>query len=70
MLYPRADGLRRSQASSIARLVRLEGIVISASVLSSRAIKLHLSCKSCGHVQKMDVAGGFSGFTLPRKCGS
>jgi len=58
------------QASSISNLVRLPGIVISASVLSSRAVRLHLTCKSCRHVTTMEVQGGFSGFQLPRKCGS
>lgn len=57
-----------SQASNISRLVRLPGIVISASTLSSRAIRLHLQCKSCRHVTSMEVQGGFSGFQLPRKC--
>ncbi|ORY76848.1 MCM-domain-containing protein [Leucosporidium creatinivorum] len=61
---------RELGATSISRLVRLPGIVISASVLSSRAIRLHLTCKSCRHVAHMEVQGGFTGFTLPRKCGS
>ncbi|GAA5881058.1 hypothetical protein JCM16303_004661 [Sporobolomyces ruberrimus] len=61
---------RELGASSISNLVRLPGIVISASVLSSRAVRLHLNCKSCRHVASMEVQGGFSGFQLPRKCGS
>ncbi|GAA5847907.1 hypothetical protein JCM9279_003486 [Rhodotorula babjevae] len=59
---------RELGATNISRLVRLPGIVISASVLSSRAIRLHLTCKSCRHVTTQDVQGGFSGFQLPRKC--
>ncbi|GAA5964585.1 hypothetical protein JCM3765_007632 [Sporobolomyces pararoseus] len=61
---------RELGASSISNLVRLPGIVISASVLSSRAVRLHLNCKSCRNVTTMEVQGGFSGFQLPRKCGS
>ncbi|GAA5913817.1 MCM DNA helicase complex subunit MCM5 [Sporobolomyces salmoneus] len=61
---------RELGASSISNLVRIPGIVISASVLSSRAVGLHLNCKSCRHVTEMEVQGGFSGFQLPRKCGS
>lgn len=60
----------REQATSISQLVRLPGIVISASVLASRAIKLHITCKSCRHVAHMDIQGGFAGFSLPRRCGS
>lgn len=72
---PRNPSLRTTadtsiQATSISQLVRLPGIIISASVLSSRAIRLHITCKSCRHVSHMEVQGGFSGFSLPRKCGS
>ncbi|KAG0654141.1 minichromosome maintenance protein 5 [Rhodotorula mucilaginosa] len=59
---------RELGATNISRLVRLPGIVISASTLSSRAIRLSLQCKSCRHVMSMEVQGGFSGFQLPRKC--
>ena len=62
------DALSCTQATNISRLVRLPGIVISASTLSSRAIRLSLQCKSCRHVMSMEVQGGFSGFQLPRKC--
>ncbi|GAA5888758.1 hypothetical protein JCM5296_000094 [Sporobolomyces johnsonii] len=61
---------RELGATNISHLVRLPGIVISASVLSSRAVRLHLTCKSCRHVTTMEVQGGFSGFQLPRQCGS
>ncbi|CAD6584776.1 MAG: minichromosome maintenance protein 5 [Cyphobasidiales sp. Tagirdzhanova-0007] len=64
----RALQFRDLHASYISKLVRLPGIVISASVLTSRASKLHITCKSCRHVQTLTVQGGFSGFTLPRRC--
>lgn len=57
-------------ASNISKLVRMPGIVISASTLSSRATMLHLACKSCRHVRRISVQGGFTGFTLPRVCSS
>lgn len=63
-----ADVRTADQATSISQLVRLPGIVISASVLASRATKLHLTCKGCRHVTSLSVSGGFSGFTLPRVC--
>lgn len=61
---------RELGATVISRLVRLPGIVVSASVLASRAIRLHLVCKNCTHIAHVDVEGGFSGFVLPRMCGS
>lgn len=56
------------QANYISKLVRLPGIVISASVLTSRASRLHITCKACRHVATINVVGGFTGFTLPRRC--
>ncbi|KAI9601737.1 hypothetical protein KEM48_000840 [Puccinia striiformis f. sp. tritici PST-130] len=42
-------------APNISKLVRMPGIVISASTLSSRATMLHLTCKSCRHVRRIAV---------------
>lgn len=64
----RALQFRDLHASYISKLVRLPGIVISASVLTSRASRLSLTCKACRHVMSMTVSGGFSGFSLPRRC--
>lgn len=55
-------------APNISKLVRMPGIVISASTLSSRATMLSLRCKVCSHSQRITVQGGFTGFTLPRVC--
>ena len=59
---------RELGATSISHLVRVPGIVVSASVLTSRAIRLHLVCRSCRSTTHLNVQGGFSGFTLPRRC--
>lgn len=57
-------------APNISKLVRMPGIVISASTLASRATVLHLMCRSCRHVKRMTIQGGFTGYTLPRQCDS
>ncbi|KAL6402344.1 DNA replication licensing factor mcm5 [Ilyonectria robusta] len=54
---------------TIARLVRVPGIVIGASVMSSKATELHLQCRNCQHTQTIPILGGFTGVTLPRICG-
>lgn len=54
---------------TIARLVKVPGIVIGASVMSSKATEIHVQCRNCQHVQFLHVLGGFSGVTLPRQCG-
>lgn len=61
-------------ADTMNKLVRVPGIVISASVLSSRATKLHLQCRSCQTAKIIYPAGGMGGVGggsdrgLPRFC--
>lgn len=61
-------------ANTMNKLVRIPGIVISASVLSSRATKLHLACRSCHNIKSIYPSGGLGGLGsgtdrgLPRVC--
>ena len=61
-------------ADTMNKLVRIPGIVISASVLSSRATELHLQCRSCKHNMKIRPSSGLGGVGaggdrgLPRIC--
>jgi DNA replication licensing factor MCM5 len=52
----------------VSHLVRIPGIVIGASTLSSKATSLHIQCRNCGNVEHIAVNSGFSGITLPRVC--
>ncbi|KAI3316871.1 MCM2/3/5 family protein [Xylariaceae sp. AK1471] len=61
--------IRNLDSETIARLVRVSGIVIGASVMSSKATELHIQCRNCLHTQQISVIGGFTGVTLPRQCG-
>ncbi|KAI1337514.1 MCM-domain-containing protein [Xylariaceae sp. FL0016] len=61
--------IRNLDSETIARLVRVSGIVIGASVMSSKATELHIQCRNCLHAQTIPVFGGFTGVTLPRQCG-
>ncbi|EPE33762.1 Nucleic acid-binding protein [Glarea lozoyensis ATCC 20868] len=60
--------IRDLDALKISRLVRVPGIVIGASVLSSKATALHIQCRNCRQTKILPVAGGFSGVSLPRIC--
>lgn len=53
----------------MSRLVRIPGIVIGASTLSSKATALQIECRNCHHPESIPITGGFSGVTLPRTCG-
>ncbi|OCH96700.1 MCM-domain-containing protein [Obba rivulosa] len=65
---------RDLSANTVSRLVRIPGIVISASVLSSRATKLHLQCRACRSTKIIYPPGGLGGIGggsdrgLPRVC--
>ncbi|RWA11488.1 hypothetical protein EKO27_g3601 [Xylaria grammica] len=61
--------IRNLDSETIARLVRVSGIVIGASVMSSKATELQIQCRSCSHTQGVPILGGFTGVTLPRQCG-
>ena len=61
--------IRNLDSLTISRLVRVPGIVIGASVMSSKATDLHIECRNCGHAQDLPVLNGFTGVTLPRQCG-
>ena len=61
--------IRDLTAQSVSHLVRIPGIVIGASTLSSKATLVTIQCRNCQHIQQIAVEGGFSGITLPRQCG-
>lgn len=60
--------IRDLNARYISKLVRIPGIVIGASTLSSKATVLQLVCRNCRHMTRLNVGSGFSGVQLPRHC--
>ncbi|KAI9230827.1 MAG: MCM2/3/5 family-domain-containing protein [Piptocephalis tieghemiana] len=60
--------IRDIDASSIGKLLKVPGIIIAASSLSSKATHVHLMCKACKHIKFVSLPGGFSGLSLPRQC--
>ncbi|KAJ5907165.1 DNA replication licensing factor mcm5 [Penicillium subrubescens] len=61
--------IRDLNATNVSHLVRIPGIVIGASTISSKATTVHIRCKTCDHSENLTVDGGFSGLSLPRQCG-
>ncbi|KAH8100472.1 MCM-domain-containing protein [Cristinia sonorae] len=65
---------RDLSANTMNRLVRIPGIVISASVLSARATRLHLQCRACRSTKVVTPPAGLGGVGggsdrgLPRVC--
>ncbi|KAI5816898.1 MCM2/3/5 family-domain-containing protein [Pyronema omphalodes] len=60
--------IRDLDASHISKLVRIPGIVIGASTMSSKATELQIQCRNCQSTKRIPISGGFSGITLPRTC--
>lgn len=71
ILYSNANkvSIRNLDSEHISKIVRVSGIIISASVLSSRATQVQLICRTCKHTMKMTVRSGFGQIQLP-KCQS
>lgn len=60
--------IRSLDSDHISKIVRVSGIIISASVLSSRATSVQAVCRNCRHATRMKVATGFGPLNLPSKC--
>lgn len=50
-------------------MVRIPGIIIGASTLSSKATVLAIQCRNCQHSDTISISGGFSSLSLPKTCG-
>lgn len=61
--------IRDLDATNVSHLVRIPGIIIGASTLSSKATALCIQCRNCQHRDTVLITSGFSGLTLPRTCG-
>ena len=67
--------IRHLNSTNVSKLVRISGIIVSASVLSSRASKLTLVCRTCRHTLKVSLNNfnSLSGSVqnkIPRSCQS
>lgn len=62
------DRIRNLTSESVGKLVKITGIVVAASTLSSKASQLQIRCKSCGFTKKVPVYSGLTGVHLPRYC--
>ncbi|CEF68162.1 DNA replication licensing factor MCM5 [Strongyloides ratti] len=64
-----AKTIRSLQSQQVSQLVKIKGIIISASQVRSRAVKVTLQCRTCLHVTNVvRVNPGLEGFQLPRNC--
>ncbi len=61
--------LRDLSAEHVSRLVKIPGIVVSASGVRAKATRISVQCRSCRTVvPNIDIRPGLEGYALPRKC--
>uniref|UniRef100_A0AAV1UUH8 DNA replication licensing factor MCM5 n=1 Tax=Peronospora matthiolae TaxID=2874970 RepID=A0AAV1UUH8_9STRA len=59
--------LRHVHAQEINRLVKVPGIVISATRVRTKCVSATLRCRNCGHTKRV-AASGMGGVSIPRSC--
>ncbi|OQR86881.1 DNA replication licensing factor MCM5 [Achlya hypogyna] len=60
--------LRDIHATQVNRLVKVPGIIISASKVRAKCMSVTVQCKNCSHIKKLPCMSAFGGVSLPRNC--
>ncbi|XP_018784738.1 PREDICTED: DNA replication licensing factor Mcm5 [Bactrocera latifrons] len=63
--------VRELKSDRVSKLVKIAGIIVSASGIKAKATRVSIMCQSCNTViPNLKVNAGLEGFSLPRKCTS
>lgn len=63
--------IRGLKSEQVSRLVKVHGIIISATAVKAKATKVCLQCRGCrGVLNNIPLPPGLQGYALPRKCNS
>lgn len=55
----------------VSKIVKIPGVIINASSIRSKAIKMTLQCRSCQTtIPNIHLTPGMDGYAMPRKCPS
>lgn len=65
-----ATALRSLTAEHVGRLLKVSGIIVSASKVKSKASRIQIQCARCGKRKSLDCGGAFALATLPKRCDS
>lgn len=53
----------------VSKLVKVPGIIVSASGIKAKATKIAIMCRTCQDIRSnLHIKPGLEGFLLPRKC--
>ncbi|EDQ87030.1 uncharacterized protein MONBRDRAFT_27771 [Monosiga brevicollis MX1] len=56
------------QSAQMSQLIKVPGIIVSASPTRAKATELTIQCRNCRETKKWPVKPGFGGAQLPRTC--
>ncbi|KAK1118351.1 minichromosome maintenance protein 5 [Melipona bicolor] len=63
------SSLRGIKPDLVSKLIKIPGIIISASGIRAKATKIAIQCRSCRSMQiNISIKPGLEGYVLPRKC--
>ncbi|XP_017891576.1 DNA replication licensing factor Mcm5-like [Ceratina calcarata] len=63
------SSLRGMKPDAVSQLIKLSGIIVSASGIRAKATKISIQCRSCRSMQtNISIKPGLEGYVLPRKC--
>lgn len=61
--------IRDLKSEYVSKMVKVAGIIVSASGIKAKASKITIQCRSCGNViPNLHINPGLEGYPLPRKC--
>jgi DNA replication licensing factor MCM5 len=60
--------LRKITSSHVNKLIKAPGIIISATRIRSKAMKLRMTCKDCFHIHEQKITSPYGNATLPFRC--
>jgi len=55
-------------AAQVSKMIKVSGIIISASSTRAKATNLTIQCRNCRTTKEMPIKPGLNGSTLPRTC--
>nr|CAH0098446.1 unnamed protein product [Daphnia galeata] len=63
--------VRDLKSDLVSQLVKIPGIIVSATGIKAKATKISIQCRSCRNVvPNLTIKPGLEGYILPRKCAS
>ncbi|XP_014219295.1 DNA replication licensing factor Mcm5 [Copidosoma floridanum] len=61
--------LRGMKPDTVSKLIKISGIIVSASGIRSKATKISIQCRSCRNIiPNLSINPGFEGYPMPRQC--